>query len=129
MIPDELLYTAEHEWVRDPGETDGSLRIGITDYAQEQLGDIVYVQLPEVGSEVSSGDPMGELESTKSVNDLFAPVSGNVVAKNSLVDANPELVNTDPYGDGWLIEIDPSNREELDSLLSAADYEGTVTSN
>jgi glycine cleavage system H protein len=129
MIPDELLYTAEHEWVRDPGETDGSLRIGITDYAQEQLGDIVYVQLPEVGSEVSSGDPMGELESPKSVNDLFATVSGNVVAKNSLVDANPELVNTDPYGDGWLIEIDPSNREELDSLLSAADYEGTITSN
>jgi glycine cleavage system H protein len=129
MIPDDLQYTAEHEWVRDPGETDGSLRIGITDYAQEQLGDIVYVQLPDVGSDVSSGDPMGELESTKSVNDLFAPVSGSVVAKNSLVDANPELVNTDPYGDGWLIEIDPSNREELDSLLSAADYEGTITSN
>jgi glycine cleavage system H protein len=129
MVPDDLQYTAEHEWVRDPGETDGSLRIGITDYAQEQLGDIVYVQLPDAGSEVSSGDPMGELESTKSVNDLFAPVSGSVVAKNSLVDANPELVNTDPYGDGWLIEIDPSNRDELDSLLSAADYEGTITSN
>jgi glycine cleavage system H protein len=129
MVPDDLQYTAEHEWVRDPGETDGSLRIGITDYAQEQLGDIVYVQLPDVGSEVSSGDPMGELESTKSVNDLFAPVSGSVVAKNSLVDANPELVNTDPYGDGWLIEIDPGNRDELDSLLSAADYEGTITSN
>jgi glycine cleavage system H protein len=129
MIPDDLQYTAEHEWVRDPGETDGSLRIGITDYAQEQLGDIVYVQLPDVGSEVSSGDPMGELESTKSVNDIFAPVSGSVVAKNSLVDANPELVNTDPYGDGWLIEIDPSNRDELDALLSAADYESTITSN
>jgi glycine cleavage system H protein len=129
MIPDDLQYTAEHEWVRDPGETDGSLRIGITDYAQEQLGDIVYVQLPDVGSDVSSGDPMGELESTKSVNDIFAPVSGSVVAKNSLVDANPELVNTDPYGDGWLIEIDPSNRDELDALLSAADYESTITSN
>jgi glycine cleavage system H protein len=129
MIPDDLQYTAEHEWVRDPGETDGSLRIGITDYAQEQLGDIVYIQLPEVGSDVSSGDPMGELESTKSVNDIFAPVSGSVVAKNSLIDANPELVNTDPYGDGWLIEIDPSNRDELDALLSAADYESTITSN
>jgi glycine cleavage system H protein len=124
-----LHYTPEHEWVRDPGQSDDSVRVGITDYAQEQLGDIVYVQLPDVGSDVHTGDPMGELESTKSVNDLFAPLSGTVIAKNPLVDANPELVNTDPYGDGWLVEIVPNDRDELGGLLSSTDYEGTVTSN
>jgi glycine cleavage system H protein len=129
VIPEDLHYTPEHEWVRDPGQKDDSVRVGITDYAQEQLGDIVYVQLPDVGSDVSTGDPMGELESTKSVNDLFAPLAGTVVAKNSLVDANPELVNTDPYGDGWLVEIVPNDRDELGALLSSVDYEGTVTSN
>jgi glycine cleavage system H protein len=129
VIPEELHYTAEHEWIRDPGQSDGSVRVGITDYAQEQLGDIVYVQLPDVGSSVNTGDPMGELESTKSVNDLFAPVAGSVVAKNPLVDANPELVNTDPYGDGWLVEIVPIDRDEVGNLLSSSDYEGTVTSN
>jgi glycine cleavage system H protein len=129
VIPEDLHYTPEHEWVRDPGQNDDSVRVGITDYAQEQLGDIVYVQLPDVGSDVSTGHPMGELESTKSVNDLFAPLAGTVVAKNSLVDANPELVNTDPYGDGWLVEIVPNDRDELGALLSSVDYEGTVTSN
>ena len=128
MNPDDLRYTAEHEWVRlsDDGST---ARIGITDYAQDALGDIVYVHLPDVGDDVSAGGPMGELESTKSVNDLFAPLAGTVVAKNSLVDANPELVNTDPYGDGWLVEIVPNDRDELGALLSSVDYEGTVTSN
>ncbi len=129
MIPEDLQYTGEHEWVRDLGDADVPVRMGITDFAQEQLGDIVFVQLPDIGTQVSSGDPMGELESTKSVNDLFAPVSGEVVASNPLVDANPELVNTDPYGEGWLVEIMPSNRDELDSLMSSTDYEGAVTSN
>lgn len=122
MIPDDLRYTAEHEWVREPGESEGSLRIGITDFAQDALGDIVYVQLPEVGLPITAGEPVGELESTKSVSDIFAPVSGEVVARNEALDAAPELVNSDPYGAGWLFEVVPSNPSELDDLLDAAAY-------
>ena len=122
MIPDDLRYTAEHEWVREPGETEGSLRIGITDFAQDALGDIVYVQLPEVGLPVTAGEPVGELESTKSVSDVYAPVSGEVVARNEALDGAPELVNSDPYGAGWLFEVVPSNPSELDDLLDAAAY-------
>lgn len=122
MIPDDLRYTAEHEWVREPGEAEGSLRIGITDYAQDQLGDIVYVQLPEVGLPITAGEPIGELESTKSVSDVYAPVSGEVVARNEALDDAPELVNSDPYGAGWLFEVVPSKSTELDELLDAVAY-------
>ena len=122
MYPDDLKYTAEHEWVREPGEVEGSLRVGITDFAQDALGDIVYVQLPEVGLPITAGEPIGELESTKSVSDVFAPVSGEVVARNEALDAAPELVNSDPYGAGWLFEVVPSNRSELDDLLDARAY-------
>jgi glycine cleavage system H protein len=125
--PDDLLYTTEHEWVRQPGEHEGSVRIGITDYAQDQLGDIVYVQLPEVGSTVAAGDAVGELESTKSVSDVFAPVGGEVVAANDALDATPELVNSDPYGAGWLFEIVPSDPAEMDGLLDASAYEQTIS--
>ena len=106
MYPEDLKYSSEHEWVRNPGESEGSVRIGITHYAQDALGDIVYVSLPDVGAEVSAGDTVGELESTKSVSDLYAPVSGTVAARNEALDGSPELVNTDPYGEGWLFEAD-----------------------
>jgi glycine cleavage system H protein len=125
--PEDLKYTAEHEWVK--AGDGGVMRIGITDYAQEQLGDIVYVHLPEVGEAVTAGTAMGELESTKSVSDLFAPVSGTVAARNEALDANPELCNTDPYGEGWILEIEASDASATDGLMSASDYEATVTSN
>lgn len=123
MYPDDLRYTAEHEWVRDPGEAPGSVRVGITQFAQEALGDIVYVSLPAVGDTVQAGGACGELESTKSVSDLFAPVSGEVVASNEALDATPELVNNDPYAAGWLFEIVPSDRSQLESLLDAEGYQ------
>ena len=126
MYPEELKYTAEHEWVRTPGEAEGSVRVGITDYAQDQLGDIVFVSLPEVGESVEAGTPVGELESTKSVSDVYVPVSGTVAARNEALDANPELVNSEPYGEGWLFEVVPANPEDLDGLMSAADYQGTL---
>jgi glycine cleavage system H protein len=124
--PDDLRYTAEHEWVKDLDHD--TVRVGITDYAQDSLGDIVYVQLPDIGDEVAGGAPMGELESTKSVSDLFAPLSGTVVARNDALDASPELCNTDPYGAGWIVELRCSDPAQLDQLLSAADYEATVAS-
>ncbi|MFL6108217.1 MAG: glycine cleavage system protein GcvH [Marmoricola sp.] len=128
MFPDDLKYTAEHEWLRTPGESAGSVRIGITDYAQDALGDIVYVQLPEVGTAVSAGDAVGELESTKSVSDVYSPVSGEVVARNDALDATPELVNNDPYGEGWLFEVAVSEGAETSDLMDAATYAGTVGS-
>ncbi|MFT4289306.1 glycine cleavage system protein GcvH [Nocardioides sp.] len=126
MYPDDLSYTTEHEWLRDPGEATGSVRVGITHYAQDALGDIVYVSLPEVGASVEAGTPCGELESTKSVSDVYAPVSGEIVAVNEALDATPELVNDDPYGGGWLFEVVPSSRTELDDLLDAAAYQATL---
>jgi glycine cleavage system H protein len=126
MYPDDLRYTAEHEWLRSPGDAEDSVRVGITHFAQEQLGDIVYVQLPEVGEEVVAGAPCGELESTKSVNDLFAPVTGRVVARNDELDTAPEQVNADPYGAGWMIEIVPADPSELDGLMAADDYRAQV---
>jgi glycine cleavage system H protein len=128
VYPDDLRYTAEHEWLRSPGDAEGSVRVGITHFAQEQLGDIVYVQLPEVGEEVVAGAPCGELESTKSVSDLFAPVTGQVVARNDELDTAPEQVNADPYGAGWMIEIVPADPSELDGLLAADDYRAQVES-
>lgn len=126
MYPDDLRYTAEHEWVRRPGEAEGSVRVGITHFAQEQLGDIVYVQLPAVGDAVTAGGVCGELESTKSVSELFAPVTGTVVARNEELDAAPEQVNADPYGAGWMIEIVPADPGVVDQLLTAADYRSQV---
>ena len=125
-VPDDLKYTAEHEWVRSPGEHAGSVRIGITDYAQDALGDIVYVSLPEVGASVAAGDACGELESTKSVSDVYAPLAGEVVAVNDALDATPELVNDDAYGGGWLFELVPSNQADVDGLLDAAAYQATL---
>lgn len=128
MFPDDLKYTAEHEWVRTPGETAGSVRIGITDYAQDALGDIVYVQLPEIGEAVTAGASVGELESTKSVSDVYSPFTGEVVARNEALDATPELVNSDPYGAGWLFEIAVAEGAESSPLLDAGTYESTVAS-
>lgn len=119
MIPDDLRYTAEHEWVR---AVEGGVRIGITDHAQQALGDIVFVTLPDVGAQVEAGQPFGEVESTKSVSDVYAPVSGEVVARNDVLDARPELVNADPYGDGWMVEIRPNDPSNADDLLDAAAY-------
>jgi glycine cleavage system H protein len=128
VYPDDLKYTNEHEWVRSPGEDDSSVRVGITDYAQEALGDIVYVSLPEVGEEVEAGSAVGELESTKSVSDIYAPLSGKVVARNEALDSTPELVNSDPYGEGWLLEIVPSDASAVNGLMDAAAYQSSVES-
>ena len=127
MIPEDLRYSSEHEWVRtrDGGEaTDGVTvaRIGITDYAQNSLGDIVFVQMPEPGTVVEPGDAIGEVESTKSVSEIFAPLAGTVVARNDTLDSAPELVNGDPYGDGWMIAIELSDPSQLDELLAPAAY-------
>jgi glycine cleavage system H protein len=118
--PEDLRYTAEHEWVRT-GD-DGTLRVGVTDYAQDALGDVVYVTLPDVGATVTQGESCGEVESTKSVSDLFAPVSGEVTARNEGLDATPELVNSDPYGEGWLFEVRPADGADEAGLLDVAAY-------
>ena len=126
MFPDDLRYTSEHEWVRTPGDVESSVRIGITDFAQEALGDIVYVSLPEVGSDVEGGSAVGELESTKSVSDVYAPLSGSVVAVNEALDQTPELVNSDPYGDGWLYELVPADAGDVEALMDADAYQASV---
>jgi glycine cleavage system H protein len=126
VYPDDLLYTSEHEWLRRPGEAEGSVRVGITHYAQDALGDIVYVSLPEIGQSVDAGSTCGELESTKSVSDVYAPVTGEVVSRNEALDATPELVNNDPYGGGWLFEVVPSDPSQLDGLLDSATYEESL---
>ncbi len=126
MYPEDLKYTAEHEWVRDPGESEEAVRVGITHYAQDALGDIVYVSLPEVGTDVEAGSAVGELESTKSVSDVYVPLTGRVVARNEALDNNPELGNTDPYGDGWLFEVAPTATSDLDQLMSAEDYQASL---
>lgn len=126
MTPDDLKYTAEHEWVRTPGDAAGSVRVGITDFAQDALGDIVYVSLPEVGETVQAGAAIGELESTKSVSDVYCPVAGEIVARNEALEATPELVNSDPYGEGWLFEVVPSDASHVDGLLDAAAYEASL---
>jgi glycine cleavage system H protein len=128
VFPDDLKYTPEHEWVRSPGQAEGSVRVGITDFAQDALGDIVYVSLPGVGDEVEGGSTVGELESTKSVSDVYAPVSGTVAAVNEALDGTPELVNSDPYGDGWLFELVPSEPAEVDALLDSDAYQAGLES-
>ena len=125
-FPDDLRYSSEHEWARVGA--DGVVTMGITDYAQDALGDIVYVQLPEVGESVTAGTAVGELESTKSVSDVYAPVTGQVVARNEALDATPELVNTDPYGSGWLFEVAVADADAGVELLDAAAYENLVAS-
>jgi glycine cleavage system H protein len=123
-VPDDLKYTAEHEWVRAAkGST--TVRVGITDYAQEALGDVVFVSLPEVGANVAKGAAVGEIESTKSVSDIYAPLTGTVTARNEALDAQPELINSDPYGEGWILEIEVTDESESQDLLDAAAY-GTV---
>ena len=119
--PEDLRYTVEHEWVRSGG-ADGTVRIGITSYAQDALGDVVYVTLPQVGVGVTAGDACGEVESTKSVSDLFAPIDGEVTARNEALDATPELVNSDPYGEGWLFELRPADADAVGGLLDVAAY-------
>ena len=119
MIPDDLRYTSDHEWVA-PGS--GAVKVGITHFAQDALGDIVYVQLPEAGTAVEAGQSLGEVESTKSVSEIYAPISGTVTARNEKLADEPELINSDPYGDGWLVAIEPSNELDVDGLLDANGY-------
>jgi len=127
-IPSDLHYTAEHEWIRRTG--DNTVRVGITDFAQSALGDVVFVQLPDVGTELTAGESFGEVESTKSVSDLFAPVSAKVVAVNSDLDGNSQLVNSDPYGAGWLIDLEVDDGESFEqdftALLDADAYRATL---
>lgn len=127
-IPADLRYTAEHEWVRRTAAD--TVRVGITDFAQSSLGDVVFVQLPAVGTEVAAGEAFGEVESTKSVSDLFAPITATVVAVNGDLDGNPALVNSDPYGQGWLLELradGDSLDQGLAALLDADGYRSTLT--
>ncbi|CAN7428586.1 glycine cleavage system protein GcvH [Mycolicibacterium frederiksbergense] len=126
-IPSDLQYTAEHEWVRRTGED--TVRVGITDYAQAALGDVVFVQLPDVGAAVAAGDAFGEVESTKSLSDLYAPITAKVVAVNGELEGNPELVNSDPYGAGWLVELQTDTAAPagpLPDLLDADGYRGIL---
>jgi glycine cleavage system H protein len=120
QVPQHLRYSSDHEWVSVEGTR---ARIGITDYAQDALGDVVYVQVPSVGASVSAGDSFGEVESTKSVSDVYAPVSGTVVAVNDALSSSPEALNQDPYGAGWLCEIEMADVSQVDTLLDAAAYQ------
>jgi glycine cleavage system H protein len=127
-IPADLQYTSEHEWVLRTGDT--TVRVGITDYAQSALGDVVFVQLPDVGAQLTAGDTFGEVESTKSLSDLYAPLTAKVVAVNGELEANPELVNSDPYGDGWLVELEADAdalASGLAGLLDADAYRSNVS--
>lgn len=124
-VPSELRYTKEHEWVKT---TSGSnLQVGITDYAQSALGDIVYIQLPKIGDVIAQGKVCGEVESTKSVSEIYAPVSGKIVAVNNSLDSNPEVLNSDPYGAGWIFEVEISSEAEIASLLSDSQYQSLVS--
>lgn len=124
MIPEDLYYSEEHEWVRVEGDV---TIVGITDFAQEQLGDIVYVDLPAVGDRVESGSVVGELESTKSVSDIFSPLSGEIVAVNEALDGASEVINSDPYGEGWLVKIRPASEDPTEGLLSSVEYAALVS--
>ena len=120
MIPEDLRYTAEHEWLAPAGE--GTFRVGITHYAQDSLGDIVFVQLPDTGAVYEAAGALGEVESTKSVSEIYAPVAGEIIAVNPALQATPELINSDPYGEGWLVEIRPTDPSAVDALLDAKAY-------
>lgn len=123
-IPAELKYVASHEWLRQ--EDDGTITVGITEHAQDLLGDIVYVELPEVGDNVSADDEIAVVESVKAASDVYAPISGEIVAINEELEDAPETINTDPYGDGWFFRIKPDNAEDFDGLLSADDYKNEL---
>ncbi len=123
-IPSHLQYTESHEWVST--EDNGNTRIGISDHAQEALGDLVFVELPVVGDEISQGDPCAVVESVKAASDIYAPVSGTVVAVNEELESDPALINADPYGDGWLFELKLIDTEELDGLKDAETYEESL---
>ena len=123
QVPEQLRYSRDHEWVALDGTR---VRVGITDYAQDALGDVVYVQLPTVGATVAAGDGFGEVESTKSVSDVYAPVSGTVAAVNDALGDTPELLNSDPYGAGWICEIDCTDVAEVEALLDAAAYQALI---
>ena len=118
-VPEDLKYTKEHEWVRVEGDR---VIVGITDFAQDALGDVVYVDVPETGTQVKAGEPFGEVESTKSVSDVYAPISGTVVDRNAQLADDPELVNRDPYGEGWMIAISPADASDVEGLLEAGAY-------
>ena len=122
-FPEDLRYTKEHEWTRVEG---GRVRIGITDFAQDALGDVVYVDLPEIGATVEADQPLGEVESTKSVSDVYSPISGTIVERNPMIDERPELVNEQPYGDGWLLVIEPADAASVDGLLDAPGYRAFI---
>jgi glycine cleavage system H protein len=123
-VPDDLRYTAEHEWVRIT-EGSNTIRVGITDYAQQALGDVVYVSLPEAGTTLGAGAAFGEVESTKSVSDLYAPLPGTVTARNDALEGTPGLINSDPYGAGWIVDIELAESTDMSSLLDAGTY-GTL---
>lgn len=123
-VPDELKYSKEHEWLRK--EADGSWTVGITEHAQELLGDMVFVDLPEVGATVNAGDDCAVAESVKAASDIYAPVSGEIIAVNSELEGTPELINSEPYAGGWIFKIKASNESELDALLDAAAYEALL---
>jgi glycine cleavage system H protein len=122
-VPDELRYLESHEWTTADGDT---VRVGVSDFAQDELGDVVFVELPEVGDEVTAGEPFGVVESIKAVSDLYAPVSGEVVAVNEDLFDRPELVNEDPYGDGWMLEVEPADGGDAEGLLDAAAYDEQI---
>jgi len=122
-FPEDLRYTNEHEWIRLDG---ARARVGITDFAQDALGDVVYVDLPDVGAAVEADRPLGEVESTKSVSDVYSPVSGTIVERNPLIDDRPELVNEQPYGDGWLVVIETADPTHVDGMMDAAAYRALV---
>ncbi|MFC1564173.1 glycine cleavage system protein GcvH [candidate division KSB1 bacterium] len=123
-IPDNLMYTREHEWLAV--KEDNTVVLGITDYAQDQLEDIVYLDLPEAGLEVSAGDAFGSVEAVKAVEDIYTPVTGEIIEVNATLEDKPELCNQDPYGEGWLVKIKCSDMSEVDALLSADDYKGLI---
>ena len=125
MNPSELRYTEEHEWTRADG---ARVTVGITDFAQDALGDVVYVDLPATGTRVEKGQPFGEVESTKSVSDLYAPLSGTIVERNESLESSPELVNADPYGEGWMVVLEVDDAAAVDGLMSAEDYEKLTAS-
>lgn len=124
-VPNELRYTKEHEWVRSVAEL--RFQVGITDYAQSALGDIVYIQLPKIGETIAEGKVCGEVESTKSVSEIYAPVSGTVVAVNAALNSAPESLNSDPYGAGWIFEVEVVSASVVDALLSGSEYQALIS--
>ncbi|MDD7964462.1 glycine cleavage system protein GcvH [Actinomycetospora lemnae] len=126
MVPEGLRYTAEHEWITATEADPSVVRVGITDYAQDQLGDVVFVQLPSVGASVTSGESVAEVESTKSVSEIYAPLDGEVTAVNDALSDTPELINSDPYGSGWMMELRVPDPRAVDELLDAAGYQDLV---